>query len=131
MCWGPSRRSGRSTRNVACEKQRPSDVTGVWFCNGQAIYDHPPGFVGRFGYNREQDGVLLTRGQPANQVSFRVPPGLPPHWLAPDPRHGAVVGFTDEYDSHGTHVTARMYVDGYAVIETLSPSRVFTRGVSP
>jgi hypothetical protein len=102
----------------ACEKQRPSDVTGVWFCNGRAIYDHPPGLIGPFGYSQQQNGYVLTRGEASNSDPSRIPAGLPPNWLAPDPRHGVVVSFTDEYDSHGTRVTTRNYADGYAVIET-------------
>jgi hypothetical protein len=79
----------------------PADVTGVWFCNGLAIYDHPPGrWLGPW---------------PLAGLS---PPGLPPNYLAPDPRRGAVVKFIDERDSRGTRVTSRTYANGSIVIET-------------
>lgn len=97
---------------------RASDVTAVWFCNGQPIYDHPP--VSACGGNCSTRTVWqsLNRERSADRVPSQVPPGLPSNYFAPDPRHGTLVDFADESDSRGTRVTARRYADGYAVIET-------------
>jgi hypothetical protein len=92
----------------------PADVTGVWFCNGLPIYDHPPGSIG----GSECGWREITCDRVADHVPSEVPPGLPSNYFAPDPHHGAVVDFIDDYDSHGTRVTSRKYADGYAVIET-------------
>ena len=55
---------------------------------------------------------------PPDHVPAAVPAGLPANYLAADPRHGAVIDFTDERDSGGTRMTSRKYADGYVVIET-------------
>ena len=96
--------------------KRPSEVTSVWFCNGMAIYDHPPAFARRDC--RDCAGTQYYRDRSPDYVPAKVPSGLPANYLAADPRHGAVVDFQDEYDSYGTRVTARRYADGYVVIET-------------
>ncbi len=92
--------------------QRPIKVTGVWFRRGQPVYDQPPSFAPTY-WQRLVCKKPATRGVPA-----QVPPGLPANYLDPDQRHGAVVDFTDECDSHGTRVTTRTYADGHLVIET-------------
>jgi len=92
---------------------RPSEVTVVWFCNGQPIYDHPPQSGGAVLW---QD--FLNHDRAADRVPSTVPAGLPANYLAAAPRHGALVEFTDEYDSRGTRVTSRKYADGSVVIET-------------
>lgn len=92
----------------------PSDVTSVWFCNGMAMYDHPPAF-GRQAYGGP---VPIYRNLSPRSVPAATPQGLPADYLAADPRHGAVVDFQDEYDSYGTRVTSRRYADGYSIIET-------------
>jgi hypothetical protein len=94
----------------------PSEVTSVWFCNGMAIYDHPPAPINRVGYGWR--GSQYFRDRSPDRVPAEVPRGLPANYLAADPRHGAVVDFRDEYDSYGTRVTARRYADGSLVIET-------------
>jgi len=96
--------------------KRPSEVTSVWFCNGMAIYDHPPGFARR--PCRDCARTQYYRDPSPNHVPAKVPQGLPANYLAADPRHGAVVDFQDEYDSSGGRITARRYADGYVVIET-------------
>jgi hypothetical protein len=95
-------------------KPGQSEVTVVWFCNGQAIYDHPPGSAGA---NIVWQG-FINRDQVADQVPSAVPPGLPANYLARDPRYGALVDFTDGQDPRGTRVTSRKYADGHVVIET-------------
>ena len=92
--------------------QGPTKVTGVWFRCGRPIYDQPPSFAPAYWQ------CLACKKPAASSVPSQVPPGLPSNYLAADPRHGAVVDFTDEYDSHGTRVTSRKYADGYVVIET-------------
>jgi hypothetical protein len=92
-----------------------SEVTVVWTCNGQPIYDHPPK---PSGANSIVWQGFLTREQAADRVPSEVPPGLPSTYLAADPRHGALVDFTDGHDSRGTRVTSRKYADGHIVIET-------------
>jgi hypothetical protein len=92
-----------------------SEVTVVWFCNGQPIYDHPPKSAGS---NVVAWEGFLNHDRAADPVPVVVPPGLPANYLAADPRHGAVVEFSDEYDSRGTRVTSRKYADGSVVIET-------------
>jgi hypothetical protein len=97
----------------------PAEVTGVWFCCGQPIYDHPlppaTAVAGRFG----GVGLFAVGGRRSPDfVPLSVPAGLPADYLAADPRHGAVIDFTDERDSRGTRMTSRKYADGYVVIET-------------
>ena len=92
--------------------QGPTKVTGVWFRCGQPVYDRPPYFAPAYWQ------CLACKKPAARGVPAQVPPGLRANYLDPDPRHGAVVDFTDEYDSHGTRVTSRKYADGYVVIET-------------
>ena len=65
-------------------------------------------------------GDVRNQSRP-DRAASQAPPGLPPEYLAADARHGAVVDFVDEYDSHGTRVTSRTYADGYVVIETPRP----------
>jgi hypothetical protein len=96
----------------------PSDVTGVWFCNGQPLYDHPPVPAGCAGCNHRAVPVVFGGDRAAERVPAQVPPGLPANYLDGDSRHGAVVEFADERDSHGIRITSRTYADGYAVIET-------------
>jgi hypothetical protein len=96
----------------------PSEVTVVWFCNGQPVYDHPPGSGGRGGRGLQGVGYFFAHERAANRVPSAVPPGLPVGYVAADPRHGALVDFTDDYDSRGTRVTSRKYADGHVVIET-------------
>lgn len=98
----------------------PSDVTGVWFCNGRAIYDHPPTSSGWKGCNWQ---CFFDPDQTAGSVPSQAAPAPPSNYLNPDPHHGAVVRFTEEYDSHGTRVTSRKHADGYMVIETPHPDR--------
>ena len=95
-----------------------ADVTGVCFCNGQVFYDHPPAPAGWSRSALRNSQVFPNRDPAPDRVPAAVPRGLPSNYLAADPRHGAVVNFTDEYDSYGTRVTSRRYADGYAVIET-------------
>ena len=99
----------------------PSEVTVVWFCNGQPVYDHPPASVGYGGYNGQGNPSFFRFEPAANHVPLKVPDGLPSNYLAPDPRHGVLVDFADEYDSRGTRVTSRTYANGYTVIETPHP----------
>jgi hypothetical protein len=94
----------------------PSEVTSVWFCNGMVMYDHPPAFARR-PYNAYPVYPIYRDLSPA-RVPAEVPQGLPANYLAADPRHGAIVDFTDARDSYGTRVTSRRYADGYVVIET-------------
>jgi len=94
------------------------DVTGVCFCNGQPLYDHPPLPAGWSLSDLRRSRVFLNRGQSPDRVPTAAPHGLPANYLAADPRHGAVVNFTDEHDSYGTRVTSRRYADGYTLIET-------------
>ena len=96
----------------------PSDVTAVWFCHGQPVYDHPPAPAGCAGCNHRAVPVFFGGDRAAERVPSQVPPGLSANYLDSDPRHGAVVEFADERDSHGTRITSRTYADGYAVIET-------------
>ena len=96
----------------------PSDVTAVWFCDGQPVYDHPPAPAGCAGCNHRAFPVFFGGERAAEHVPAQVPPGLPANYLDGDPRHGAVVEFADERDSQGTRITSRTYADGYAVIET-------------
>jgi hypothetical protein len=96
------------------------EVTGVWFHCGVPFYDNPPGSLrrARSDYDRN-DWTLLSNPLPARKVPAVVPQGLPADYLAADPRHGAVVGFTDETDSRGTRLTTRTYADGHMRIETV------------
>ena len=88
--------------------QAPAEVTAVWFCAGQAIHDHPPG----------RSAILYEPLAPGRGAASKAQRDLPPGYLAPHPRHGAVVDFTDEHDANGRRVTARRYADGSVVIET-------------
>lgn len=109
----------RTVSQISEEGEKgPSDVTAVWFCNGQPIYDHPPALFGCAGCNHRVVPVFVGGDRAANPVPNQVPPGLSANYLDSDPRHGAVVEFADERDTHGTRVTSRTYADGYAVIET-------------
>jgi len=94
----------------------PTEVTGVWFRCGRPVYDHPPCFAPAYWQ------CLGCKKPAARGVPSQVPPGLPANFLDADPRHGAVVDFTDEYDCRGTRVTTRTYADGHVAIET--PRRV-------
>jgi len=96
------------------------EVTGGWFHCGVPFYDTPPGSFrrARSDYDRN-DWTLLSNPMPSRKVPAANPPGLPADYLAADPRHGAVVGFTDETDSRGTRVTTRAYADGHVRIETV------------
>jgi hypothetical protein len=99
-----------------------SRVTLVTFREGRPIYYEPCAPVGLSGCVRPASPGVIKR--PAHRTPIRadVVPGLPPNYLAADPRHGAVVDFTDEYDSRGTRVTSRTYADGAVVIETPAAS---------
>jgi hypothetical protein len=114
-------------------------VTVVSFCNGQPIYrvvaDAPardcPDFRGRHGnavvgengtgpftasatqYESVVDGNKNGTSSPS-----RPSPELPAEYFAPHPRHGELVDFAEQYDSHGTRVTSRKYADGHFIIET-------------
>ena len=68
----------------------PSDVTAVWFCNGQPVYDYLPMSA---GWSESNWRGFFTRDRVADRVPSEVPPGLPSNYLAADPRHGAVVDF--------------------------------------
>jgi hypothetical protein len=85
-------------------------VTGVWFCNGQAIYDCPP----------ECPPQIEPPPIPPPPLPGKAPPAaaLPANYLASSPVHGPLVIFNDSYDSHGTRVTGRTYADGSVIIET-------------
>jgi hypothetical protein len=100
------------------DESGPIEVTGVWFCNGQAIYDHPPMSADVYRCDCQRDPRLLANERTTVAVPPSLRPSLPPNYLAPDPRHGALVAFTDEYDVYGTRVTSRKYADGHIVIET-------------
>jgi hypothetical protein len=110
-----------------------ANVTVVSFWNGQPIYEcmstgsgcpsaaanspslENPGWGGRDSHGTQH---FLARDRAADRVPSKVSSDLPSNYLDPDPRHGAIVDFTDGCDSHGTRVTLRKYADGYAVIET-------------
>jgi len=94
------------------------DVTGVCFCDGQPLYDHPPAPAGWSLSDLRRSQVFPNRDRSPDRVPAAAPKGLPANYLAADPRHGALLSFTDEYDSYGTRVTSRRYADGYTVIET-------------
>ena len=116
--YGEFQGAKRTVAQIGEGERGPSDVTTVWFCNGVPIYDHPPRCAGWGRSGGQEDGQPFSQEWPADHVPSTVPPGLPSNYLAPDPRHGAVADFTDEYDAHGTRVTSRRYADGYVVIET-------------
>jgi hypothetical protein len=85
-------------------------VTGVWFCNGQAIYDCPP-----------EDAPQIVPApipEPPRPAKPQPAAALPASYLAPSPVHGPIVIFNDSYDSRGTRVTGRTYADGSVIIET-------------
>jgi hypothetical protein len=62
--------------------------------------------------------IFLKRNRAPEHVPTAVPQGLPANYFTADPRHGALVNFSDERDGSGTRVTSRRYADGYIVIET-------------
>jgi hypothetical protein len=93
------------------------DVTVVCFCNGIPLYDHLPA-PPEWKLFDQPDTVIFDGRRTADHVPAAAPQGLPRNYLAADPRHGAVVNFSDEYDSRGRRVTSRRYADGYTVIET-------------
>jgi hypothetical protein len=94
------------------------DVTGVCFCEGMPLYDHPPAPGNANLFTGPGSQVFPGRNHVPDRVPATVPQGLPADYLAADPRHGAVVNFSDECDSYGTRVTSRRYADGYVVIDT-------------
>ncbi len=96
-------------------EKNPADVTAVWFCCGRPVYDHPP--APSFG-SWQYEPAYFSRPWTADSTPSKTPPDLPSNYLAPHPRHGAVVEFVDEHDSRGTRVTSRRYADGSVVIET-------------
>ena len=62
----------------------------------------------------------LPKGERSNsRTGPKSPPDLRPDYLDPDPQHGAVVDFSEDYDSHGTRLTSRRYSDGCVVVESL------------
>jgi hypothetical protein len=110
----------------------PIPVTLVRSCNGQAIcipllgpcdstgQPLPP--VPAVGsYDAQRASYFSGSDRAPDRVPAKVPSGLAANYLAPDPRHGAVVDFVDERDTRGTRVTSRKYADGYVVIETPHP----------
>ncbi|MEN6449170.1 MAG: hypothetical protein ABFC96_01640 [Thermoguttaceae bacterium] len=110
----------------------PSEVTGVWFSCGVPIYNLPPSPLALYASAKRPSEPVC--GTPASQMASSkqarrpavavatatrlTPVGLPTGYLAADPRHGAVVEFSDDRDSRGTRITSRKYADGYVVIET-------------
>jgi hypothetical protein len=122
----------------------PCEVTVVSFENGIPFYKTPgdvvsfaarnpirqtisdvirgdrksPGWGGRDAWGTQ---YFLAVDRPANCVPAQTPAGLPAGYLDADPRHGALIDFTDERDSRGTRVTSRKYADGYVMIETPGP----------
>jgi hypothetical protein len=99
------------------------DVTGVCFCEGVPLYDHPPAPGNANLFTGPGSQVFSGRNPAPDRVPATVPPGLPANYLAADPRHGAVVNFSDERDSYGTRVTSRRYADGHIVIDTPRPAK--------
>ncbi len=96
-------------------EKRPADVTAVWFCDGQPIYDHPPAQSVR---SLPYASPSFDRSPAVHRAPAKAPPGLPANYLSPDPRRGAVVEWIDERDSRGVRVVSRRYADGSVVIET-------------
>ncbi len=86
-------------------------VTGVWFCNGQAIYDCPPDWP-------PQTGPAPIPQPPLPGIVPQSAAALPADYLAPHRVHGPIVSFNDSCDSRGTRVTGRTYADGSVIIET-------------
>lgn len=108
--------------------QAPSNVLGVWFVQGQPWYGCllPMETIEPLG-QADAQAARRRSGDPnrsvaAQPVALRPPHGLPADYLAPDGRHGRIVGFFEDVDAHGTRVTSRKYADGHLVIETLRPS---------
>ena len=91
----------------------PAQVTGVWFRCGQPIFACTPIKQSPIKWQRLDYKRPATTGVPT-----KVPAGLPADYLDADLRHGAMIDFTDERDSHGTRVTTRVYADGHVAIET-------------
>ena len=103
-----------------------SDVTAVWFNNGEIVYDHLPASIVLDRISQPELPRLIRVKQIPASVPAEVPAGLPADYLAPDPQHGDLLAFTDECDSRGTRVTSRTYADGLTVIETpQADKRVF------
>ena len=114
-----------------------SDVVVVCCMDGQIFYDHPPGWHGLSpisprsgscdsgwgGRDSQGNQYFLARDRAGDHVPSKCPVGLRPDYLDPDPRHGAVVDFSDDRDSHGTRITSRKYADGHVVIETPQTGR--------
>jgi len=96
-------------------EKNPAEVTAVWFCCGRPIYDHPPGQSVR---SWQYEASCFAGYRTADRIGLKAQPDLPSDYLAPHPRHGAVVDFVDERDNRGTRVTSRRYADGAVVIET-------------
>jgi hypothetical protein len=94
------------------------DVTGVGFFDGIPLYDHAPAAPDSGIFNQPGTQVFAAFDRTPNRVPATPPRGLSANYLAADSRHGAVVNFRDERDSHGTRVTSRRYADGHVVIET-------------
>ncbi|MBN1394492.1 MAG: hypothetical protein JW959_05675 [Pirellulales bacterium] len=90
----------------------PTEVTVVWFRCGLPVYIRTS-CIEPLKWER-----LNSEKPTADIVPDQVPPGLPADYLDADPRHGAVVDFSDEYDRRGTRVATRIYADGHVAIET-------------
>jgi hypothetical protein len=112
-----------------CYENIASRVTAVWFCNGRPFYVPLPyweeGF--RVPWSPTLNAQLSTlcsplatphASLPPPRVPPQVPAGLRAGYLDAEPKHGALLEFTDERDGRGTRVTSRRYADGYVVIET-------------
>jgi hypothetical protein len=86
----------------------------------EQVGSQSPGWGGR---DSQGNQYFLTCDRAPDHVPSSVPSGLPSDYLARDPRHGAVVDFTDDNDGQGIHLTSRRYADGYVLIETLRSNR--------
>jgi hypothetical protein len=99
------------------------EVTSMGFCTGMPLYDRSLAPGNRSVFSGPGSQVFSGRSRVPDHVPATVPPGLPANYLAADPRHGALVNFSDERDSYGTRVTSRRYADGYIVIDTPRSSK--------